>query len=51
MSGRAGETHCAPRRLNPSMPRKLGFTEVGQRAIDPPPLAGTGIGVVWRLVR
>ncbi len=33
------------------VPRKLGFTEVGRRAIDPPPAAGTGIGVVWRLVR
>jgi ribosomal-protein-serine acetyltransferase len=32
------------------IPRKLGFTEVGRRPIDPPP-AGTGIGVVWRLVR
>jgi ribosomal-protein-serine acetyltransferase len=33
------------------VPRKLGFTEVGERAIDPPPAAGTGIGVVWRLLR
>ncbi len=33
------------------VPRKLGFTEVGRRAIDPPSAAGTGVGVVWRLVR
>jgi RimJ/RimL family protein N-acetyltransferase len=33
------------------VPRKLGFTEVGRRLIDPPSDAGTGVGVVWRLVR
>jgi RimJ/RimL family protein N-acetyltransferase len=33
------------------VPRKLGFTEVGRRSLDLPPPAGTGIGVVWRLVR
>ena len=33
------------------VPRKLGFTEVGRRPLDPPPPAGTGVGVVWRLVR
>jgi ribosomal-protein-serine acetyltransferase len=33
------------------VPRKLGFTEAGRRPIDPPPAAGTGVGVVWRLVR
>ena len=33
------------------IPRKLGFTEVGRRPIDPPAPGGTGIGVVWRLVR
>ena len=33
------------------VPRKLGFTEVGRRPIDPAPVAGTGVGVVWRLVR
>ncbi len=33
------------------VPRKLGFAEVGRRPLDPPPLAGTGVGVVWRLVR
>jgi len=33
------------------VPRKLGFTEVGQRVIDPLPSAGTGFGVVWRLLR
>ncbi|MFY9930326.1 MAG: GNAT family N-acetyltransferase [Streptosporangiaceae bacterium] len=32
------------------IPRKLGFTEAGRRPIDPPALAGTGIGVVWRLL-
>ena len=33
------------------IPRKLGFTEVGRRPLDVPPPAGTGIGVVWRLLR
>ena len=33
------------------VPRKLGFTEVGRRPLDMPPPDGTGIGVVWRLVR
>jgi RimJ/RimL family protein N-acetyltransferase len=33
------------------VPRKLGFTEVGRRPLDLPPPAGTGIGVIWRLVR
>ena len=33
------------------VPRKLGFTEAGRRRIDPPPEKGTGVGVVWRLVR
>ena len=33
------------------IPRKLGFTEVGRRPLDPPPPAGTGTGVVWRLTR
>jgi ribosomal-protein-serine acetyltransferase len=33
------------------VPRKLGFTEVGRRPLDPPPPAGTGIGVIWRLLR
>jgi ribosomal-protein-serine acetyltransferase len=33
------------------VPRKLGFTEVGRRPLDPPPPAGTGTGVVWRLLR
>jgi RimJ/RimL family protein N-acetyltransferase len=33
------------------VPRKLGFTKVGRRPLDPPPPAGTGAGVVWRLVR
>jgi ribosomal-protein-serine acetyltransferase len=33
------------------VPRKLGFTEVGRRPLDPPPPAGTGTGIIWRLVR
>jgi len=33
------------------VPRKLGFTEIGRRPLDMPPPAGTGLGVVWRLVR
>jgi ribosomal-protein-serine acetyltransferase len=33
------------------IPRKLGFTEVGRRPLDPPPPSGTGTGVVWRLTR
>jgi RimJ/RimL family protein N-acetyltransferase len=33
------------------VPRKLGFKVVGRRPLDTPPPAGTGIGVVWRLVR
>jgi ribosomal-protein-serine acetyltransferase len=33
------------------IPRKLGFTEVERRRLDPPAAAGTGTGVVWRLVR
>jgi RimJ/RimL family protein N-acetyltransferase len=33
------------------IPRKLGFAEAGQRVLDPPPAAGTGIGVVWRMTR
>ena len=34
-----------------AIPRKLGFTQVGWRAMDPPAPAGTGTGVIWRLVR
>jgi len=33
------------------VPRKLGFTEAGRRPLEIPPPAGTGIGVVWRLLR
>jgi ribosomal-protein-serine acetyltransferase len=33
------------------IPRKLGFTEVGRRPLDPPLPEGMGIGVVWRLTR
>jgi ribosomal-protein-serine acetyltransferase len=33
------------------VPRKLGFTEVGRRALAQPSARGTGVGVVWRLLR
>jgi ribosomal-protein-serine acetyltransferase len=33
------------------VPRKLGFTEVERRSLDHPPLRGTGVGVVWRVLR
>ena len=33
------------------IPRKLGFTEVERRAMTEPPPEGSGVGVVWRLVR
>jgi ribosomal-protein-serine acetyltransferase len=33
------------------VPRKLGFTEVERRPLDLRPPSGTGVGVVWRLVR
>lgn len=33
------------------IPRKLGFTEVERRPLDPPAAAGTGFGVVWRLLK
>lgn len=33
------------------VPRKLGFTEVGRRALDFRPPAGSGTGVVWCLTR
>jgi ribosomal-protein-serine acetyltransferase len=33
------------------VPRKLGFTEVGRRALDAPTPEGSGIGVVWRQFR
>jgi len=33
------------------VPRKLGFTEAGRRPLEIPPPDGTGVGVVWRLVR
>ena len=33
------------------VPRKLGFTEVGRRPLELAPPQGTGVGVVWRLVR
>ena len=34
-----------------AIPRQLGFAQVGWRAMDPPAPAGTGTGVIWRLVR
>lgn len=33
------------------VPRKLGFTEAGRRPMDSPAPEGTGVGVVWRLLR
>jgi ribosomal-protein-serine acetyltransferase len=33
------------------IPAKLGFTEVERRPLDPPAEAGTGFGVVWRLLK
>src|SRR5580704_17004080 len=33
------------------VPRTLGFTKIGRRPLHPPPPAGTGLGVVWRLLR
>jgi len=33
------------------IPRKLGFTEIERRPLDPPALGGTGFGVVWRLLK
>jgi len=33
------------------IPAKLGFTKVERRPLDPPPAEGTGVAVVWRLVR
>ena len=34
-----------------AVPRKLGFTRAGRRALDFAPEAGTGLGIVWRLDR
>ena len=33
------------------IPRKLGFTEIERRPLDPPAEGGTGFGVVWRLLK
>jgi ribosomal-protein-serine acetyltransferase len=33
------------------VPRKLGFTEAGRQPMEMPAAEGTGVGVVWRLVR
>jgi ribosomal-protein-serine acetyltransferase len=33
------------------VPRKLGFTEAGRRPLEQPTPQGTGVGVVWRLIR
>ena len=49
--GRVEIVHDELNVASAGVPRKLGFTEVGRRAIDPRPPQGTGIGVVWRLVR
>jgi len=37
--------------LSGKIPARLGFTEIERRPLDPPPAAGTGTGVVWRLTR
>ena len=34
-----------------AIPRKLGFTEIERRPLDPPAAAGSGFGVVWRLLK
>ena len=34
-----------------AVPRKLGFTRVGPRALDMVPEGGTGLGIVWQLDR
>jgi ribosomal-protein-serine acetyltransferase len=34
-----------------TIPRKLGFTEIERRPLDSPAEAGTGFGVVWRLLK
>ena len=34
-----------------AVPRKLGFTRAGQRALDVVPEAGNGLGIVWRMQR
>ncbi|HEY0717948.1 MAG TPA: GNAT family N-acetyltransferase [Streptosporangiaceae bacterium] len=34
-----------------AVPRKLGFSRVGQRMLDITPDAGSGLGIVWRLDR
>jgi len=33
------------------IPRKLGFTEIERRQLEAPGPAGTGFGVVWRLLK
>ena len=33
------------------VPRKLGFTRAGERTLDMPPEAGSGLGIVWRMDR
>ena len=43
--------HDELNRQSEAVPRKLGFTRVGQRMLDFPPEAGTGLGIVWRLDR
>jgi RimJ/RimL family protein N-acetyltransferase len=43
--------HDELNRPSEAVPRKLGFTRAGQRMLDFPPEAGTGLGIVWRLDR
>ena len=33
------------------IPRKLGFTEIGRRPLDPPSPGGSSVGIVWRLLK
>jgi RimJ/RimL family protein N-acetyltransferase len=33
------------------IPRKLGFTEIERRPLDPPSPGGSDIGVAWRLLK
>ena len=43
--------HDELNRFSEAVPRKLGFTRVGQRTLDMVPEAGTGVGIVWRRFR
>jgi ribosomal-protein-serine acetyltransferase len=33
------------------IPRKLGFTQVERRPLDPPSPGGSSVGLVWRLLK